>query len=190
MTTAEWGAFEWGAAEWGSGESDAALVVFRDARIQIYAGGAVEVFRDARLPIAARGQVFRDARIPLYARGNAVVARDARIPIYARGDATVFRDARIPLYARFHDAPIQRYTWRVLQAADAVQAYAWAVVEVSIVGGQQHYRWRVFAEPPTQGYAWTVIPAELLELFESQGVGAAAGIATDTLLPIGRATKD
>lgn len=86
--------------------------------------------------------------------------------------------------------PIQRYTWRILQPADAVQAYAWAVVEVSIVGGQQHYRWRVFAEPPTQGYAWSVIPAEILELFESQGAGAAAGIAPDTLLPVGRATKD
>lgn len=187
MATAEWGLFEWGAAEWGSAEAGAP-VVFRDARIPIAAGGAVEVFRDARLPIAAGASLFRDARIPVYARGNAMVSRDARIPIAARGQ--IFRDARIPIYTRRHDAPIQRYTWRVLQAADAVQVYAWAVVEISIVGGQQHYRWRVFAEPPTQGYAWSVIPAELLELFASKGAGAAAGIAPDTLLPVGRVTKD
>lgn len=87
-------------------------------------------------------------------------------------------------------SPIQRYSWRVLQPAAAVQAYAWTVLEVTIIGGEQQYRWRVFAEPPTQGYTWTVIPAELLDLFASQGVGAAAGIAPDTLLPIGRATKD
>lgn len=162
--------------------------VFRDARIPIAAGGAVEVFRDARIPIAARATVFRDARIPIYARGNAMVSRDARIPIAARGQ--VFRDARIPIYARFHDAPIQRYTWRVLQTADAVQAYTWTVLEVSIIGGVQVYRWRVFAQPTTQGYRWTVISPKVLDLFESQGVGAAAGIAPDTLLPVGRVTKE
>lgn len=165
-----------------------ATVVFRDARIEIEAGGAVEVFRDAQIPVEARGSVVRDARIPIEARGNAEIFRDGRLNLDVR--ASLFRDARIPIEARFHDEAIQRYTWRVLQPADAVQVYAWKVLEVSIIGGEQIYRWRVFAEPPTQGYTWTVIPAELLELFESQGQGAAAGIAPDTLLPVGRVTKE
>lgn len=167
---------------------DAGVIVERDARIPVEWGGAVEVFRDARIPVDARGSVHRDARIPIDTRPAAEIFRDARITLDVR--ASLLRDARIPIEARFHDAPIQRYTWRVLQPANAVQVYAWKVLEVTIIGGEQVYRWRVIAEPPTQGYTWTVIPAELLELFESQGVGAAAGIAPDTLLPVGRVTKE
>lgn len=162
--------------------------VVRDARIPISADGATLVIRDARIPIAARGSVIRDARIPISALGNAPVTRDARLSITARG--WLVRDARIPIAARFHDAPIQRYAWRVLQPADAIQVYAWQVLEVTVIGGQQHYRWRVVAQAPTQGYTWTVLPADLLELFASEGVGAAAGIAPDTLLPVGRVTKE
>lgn len=88
------------------------------------------------------------------------------------------------------DPSVLRFTWTVLQPADAVQVFTWTVLEVTVVGGEQRFRWRVFKGDPGQGFTWNVIPAELLELFASQGAGAAAGIAPDTLLPIGRATKD
>lgn len=87
-------------------------------------------------------------------------------------------------------SPFLRYTWKVLQPADAVQAYTWTVLEVVIVGGEQRFVWRVVEDDPGQAFIWTVIPAELLELFESEGVGAAVGIASDVLLPVGRVTKD
>jgi hypothetical protein len=156
-------------------------------------GGALEVFRDARIPVEARGiaQVYRDAvELVLEARGW--VYRDARIPVEAAGETVVvvFRDARIPIEAGQLDSSALGFRWKVLQPADFVQAFIWTVVEVVTVGGELHFRWRVFQADAGQGFTWTVIPADLIDLFESQGVGAAAGIARDTLLPIGRATKD
>lgn len=185
---------------------DGAPEVYRDARLEVEAGGASEVFRDARLPVDARATVYRDARIPIEARSTVVAVqrdarlsveatatlfRDARIPVEAGTSIIeIYRDARIPVDAGAHGTGLQGYMWQVRQPADFVQAYTWTVVAVATDGAVQRYRWHVYREDLGQAYTWTIIPAELLELFDSEGVGAAAGIASDVLLPVGRVTKD
>jgi hypothetical protein len=98
--------------------------------------------------------------------------------------------ALVQLEVSGRDDTVLAYVWKVLVPADVPQAFRWVVLPEIVVGAELGLSWRVFEDPSAQGFTWTVIPAELLELFESKSVGAAAGIAPDTLLPVGRATKD
>jgi hypothetical protein len=82
------------------------------------------------------------------------------------------------------------FQWAVLTPADLPLGFRWTVLPVVVAGGELGFTWVVVAEAPTLGFTWHVVPAEIFELFESAGVGAAAGIGEDVLLPVGRVTRE
>lgn len=149
---------------------------------------AVLVTADPRIPIEVKATIEAAPRSPFESGGVILLEANANIPIETLGQ--VIGRALLQLEISGRDDTVLAYVWKVLAPADAVQAYQWLVLPELVVGAEQGYTWRVIEDAPAQGYTWTVIPAELLELFESEGVGAAVGIAPDTLLPVGRATKD
>jgi hypothetical protein len=82
------------------------------------------------------------------------------------------------------------FQWPVLTAANIPLGFKWTVLPVVITGGELGFTWVVIAESATLGLTWHVVPAEIFELFESAGLGAAAGIGEDVLLPVGRVTRE
>ena len=157
-----------------------------DARIPVEA--LTQVARDALLPIEGTAPIEAAPRIPFEAAGVLFLEADVHLPFETLGQ--VIWRALVPLEVAGHDDTVLAYIWQVLAPADGPQAYRWVVLPELVVGAELEYSWRVLEDPPAQGFTWTVIPAALLELFASQGAGAAVGIAPDTLLPVGRATKD
>lgn len=157
-------------------------------RIPVEWQAAILVTADSPIPIDVTGVVSAAPRIPFECAGVILLESAVNIPIETLGQ--VIGRALIQLDVSGRDDTVLAYVWKVLAPADAVQAYQWLVLPEIVVGAAQAYTWRVIEDAPAQGYTWTVIPVKLLELFESQGAGAAVGIAPDTLLPVGRATKD
>lgn len=149
---------------------------------------ALLVTADPRIPIEVKATIEAAPRIPFESGGVILLEANANLPIETLGQ--VIGRALLQLEVSGRDDTVLAYVWKVLAPADAVQAYQWLVLPEIVVGAEQGYTWRVVEDSAAQGYSWTVIPAALLELFESQGAGAAVGIAPDTLLPVGRATKD
>ena len=149
---------------------------------------ALLVTADPTIPVEVKAAVEAAPRIPFESSGVILLEADANIPIEILGG--VIGRALLQLDVSGRDDTVLAYVWKVLVPADVPQAYRWVVLPEIVVGAELGYSWRVFEDPPAQGYTWTVIPAEILELFESQGAGAAAGIAPDTLLPVGRARKE
>jgi hypothetical protein len=82
------------------------------------------------------------------------------------------------------------FQWPVLSAADIPLGFKWTVLPVVITGGELGLTWVVIAESATLGLTWHVVPVEIFELFASDGLGAAAGIGEDVLLPVGRVTRE
>lgn len=149
---------------------------------------ALLVTADPTIPIEAMATVTAAPRIPFESAGVILLEADANLPLEILGG--VIGRALLQLEVSGHDDTVLAYVWKVLVPADVPQTFRWVVLPEIVVGAELGYSWRVVEDAPAQGFTWTVIPAELLELFESQGAGAAAGIAPDTLLPVGRATKD
>jgi hypothetical protein len=77
----------------------------------------------------------------------------------------------------------------VLHPADILLGFQWTVLPQVVTGATLELTWTVIAAPPPLGFTWQVMPEEIFELFESAGVGAAAGIGEDILLPVGRVTR-
>jgi hypothetical protein len=80
--------------------------------------------------------------------------------------------------------------WAILHAADIPLSVRWTVLPVVVVGSELQLTWRVVEAAPLLGLTWHVIPADILDLFDSDGTGAAAGIGEDVLLPVGRVTRE
>lgn len=149
---------------------------------------ALLVTADPTIPIEAMATVTAAPRIPFESAGVILLEADVNLPLEVLGQ--VIGRALVQLEVSGRDETVLAYVWKVLVPADVPQAYRWVVLPEIVAGAEQGYSWRVFEDPPAQGFTWTVIPAALPELFASQGIGAAVGIAPDTLLPVGRATKD
>ena len=79
--------------------------------------------------------------------------------------------------------------WAILHPADILLGFQWVVLPQVVTGATLELTWTVIAEAPPLGFTWEVMPEEIFELFESAGVGAAAGIGEDILLPVGRVSR-
>lgn len=157
-------------------------------RIPIEWQAAILLTADPQIPVEVMASLASAPRVAFESAGVILLEATANLPIEALGQA--IGRALLQLEVSGVDDTVLAYVWKVLAPADAAQAYQWVVLPEIIDGAELGYRWRVIEDPPALGYRWTVIDAALLELFESEGAGAAAGIAPDTLLPVGRATKD
>jgi hypothetical protein len=143
---------------------------------------------DPPLPVEVKASLEAAPRMPFEAAGVILLEATANLPLEALGGAIA--KALLQLEVAGEDDTVLAFVWKVLHAADAPQAFQWVVLPEIIVGAAQGFSWRVYDEAPALGLRWRVIPGEILELFDAVGVGAAAGIGDDVLLPVGRATKD
>jgi hypothetical protein len=198
MPSAQWGTFHWGDAEWGSVEADgltppsATLALAGAAPLvlpvmlapgtgSLVVAGIVPTVTTTGGPALTPlvGQLSLIGAVPIAARS---------IPLPTTAGSLVLLG--VPPALERSDENILGFQWPVLSAADIPLGFKWTVLPVVITGGELGLTWVVIAESATLGLTWHVVPVEIFELFASDGLGAAAGIGEDVLLPVGRVTRE
>jgi hypothetical protein len=200
-TTAAPGLAAWGAAAWGSSDEVIGSVTRTIPTGSLtLAGNAPTVLPIRTEPVA--GSLALTGALPIVTSSSIAV-----IPVVGSlallGVAPVaFQSAalRPPVGTlvliglapelEHSDENMLGFQWAVLMPADLPLGFKWTVLPVTIAGGELGFTWVVIQASPSLGFTWHVVPAEIFELFESDGVGAAAGIGEDVLLPVGRVTRE
>jgi hypothetical protein len=196
--SASWGEFEWGEAEWGSVEAEglipptATLALAGAAPlvlpVTLAPGSGALVVAGLAPTVAATGGTILT---PLVGQLSVIGAVPIAFPSFAlqtvAGSVVLLG---VPPELERSDENQLGFQWAVLTPADLPLGFRWTVLPVVVAGGELGFTWVVVAESPTLGFTWHVVPAEIFELFESAGVGAAAGIGEDVLLPVGRVTRE
>jgi hypothetical protein len=179
MGSAQWGNFHWGDAEWG---------VVDTLPPGTLAPAAATLALVGLVPTVILSNVDRTppagALVLVGAAPNAGVTLQVT-PAVGSLALTGFA-------AELEQSDENRlgFQWAVLTPADLPLGFRWTVLPVVLAGGELGLTWVVVAEAPTLGFTWHVVPPAIFELFESEGVGAAAGIGEDVLLPVGRVTRE
>lgn len=170
--TAQWGAFAWGEAEWGS--VDVGLPTPPAALIAL--AGAV--------PLVVLSNLDRTPPA-----GSLVFTGAAPGPGETRPLAASLTVSGYAPTLEVSGENMLGFEWAVLHPADILLGFQWVVLPQVVTGATLELTWTVIAEAPPLGFTWEVMPEEIFELFESAGVGAAAGIGEDILLPVGRVSR-
>jgi hypothetical protein len=197
-TSASWGEFEWGEAEWGSVEAEgltppAATLALAGAAplvlpISLAPGTGALVLAGIAPTVTATGG---PALTPLVGQLTLVGVAPIASPSFALHTVagSLVLVGLAPELERSDENQLG-FQWAVLTAADLPLGFRWTVLPVVLAGGELGLTWVVVAEAPVLGLTWHVVPPAIFELFESEGVGAAAGIGEDVLLPVGRVTRE
>jgi hypothetical protein len=198
MPSAHWGVFEWGDAEWGSVDvggltpptgllalAGAAPVVLP---ITLQPGSGALVVSGVVPTVATTGGPALTPLVGQLTLVGAVPTATRSFPVPTTAGALVLLG--LPPTLERSDENRLGFQWPVLTAADIPLGFKWTVLPVVITGGELGFTWVVIAESATLGLTWHVVPVEIFELFASDGLGAAAGIGEDVLLPVGRVTRE
>jgi hypothetical protein len=198
MPSAQWGRFQWGNAEWGSVEADGLTPTTGTLALV----GAAPLVLPVRLA-PGTGSLVAAGIVPTVATTGGLVLTPLVSQLSIAGAVpTVFRSlplqtitgtlvlVGLPPELEQSGENMLGFQWAVLTPADLPLGFRWTVLPVVVAGGELGLTWVVLADSPTLGFTWHVVPSEIFELFESEGVGAAAGIGEDVLLPVGRVTRE
>lgn len=172
MPSAQWGVFEWGDAEWGVAEA------VQPATILMLTGYAPTVILSNLDVLPPAGTLVFVGAPPMF-----TVAGERTPP-----GASVLLTGTVPTL-ELSGENMLGLQWAVLHPADILLGFQWVVLPQVVTGATLELTWTVIAEAPPLGFTWEVMPEEIFELFESAGVGAAAGIGEDILLPVGRVSR-
>jgi hypothetical protein len=175
MPSAQWGVFEWGDAEWGVAEAEAPGTRTPTAATLSLTGYAPSVSLSNLQKVPLVGALVFTGAPPAPGETRPLVAT-----LTLTGTVSTVEVSGENMLG---------FTWPVRHPADIVLGFQWTVLPQVITGATLELTWIVIGAPPPLGFTWQVLPEEIFELFESAGVGAAAGIGEDILLPVGRVTR-
>jgi hypothetical protein len=197
-SSAQWGTFEWGEAEWGSVEADSltpptATLALTGAAplvlpVTLAPGTGALVVAGIVPTVTTTGGPALTPLVGQLTVVGAVPTVSRSLPVQTITGALVLVGLAPELEQSGEN--MLGFQWAVLTAADLPLGFKWTVLPVVVAGAELGLTWVVVAEAPTLGFTWHVVPAEIFDLFESAGVGAAAGIGEDVLLPVGRVTRE
>jgi len=198
MPSAQWGRFQWGNAEWGSAEADGltpttgtlALVGAAPLVLPVrLAPGTASLVAAGIVPtVATTGGLVLTPLVGQLSIVGAVPILSLSLPLQTITGSLVL--VGLPPELEQSGENMLGFQWAVLTPADLPLGFRWTVLPVVVAGGELGLTWVVLAESPSLGFTWHVVPVEIFELFASDGVGAAAGIGEDVLLPVGRVTRE
>jgi hypothetical protein len=191
-TSASWGEFEWGEAEWGSAE----LGGIAPNTGALTLTGLVPGLLPAMIQ-PATGVLALAGIAPSLGASATIVPLVGQLILIGGAPPVLRQPTGGALTLTGYAPEIERsdenrlgFQWAVLTPADLPLGFRWTVLPVVLAGGELGLTWVVVAEAPTLGFTWHVVPPSIFELFESEGIGAAAGIGEDVLLPVGRVTRE
>lgn len=173
MPSAQWGVFHWGDAEWGVAEA------VQPATFLTLTGYAPTVILGNLDVLPSAGALVFAGAPPMF-----TVAGEHTPP-----GTSLLLTGMVPTL-ELSGENMLGLQWAVLHPADVLLAFQWVVLPQVVSGATLGLTWTVMQAAPTLGLTWRVIPEEIFDLFESAGVGAAAGIGEDILLPVGRVTRE
>lgn len=191
MPSAQWGLFEWGDAEWGV--ADAGGLAPSSAALTLTGGIPTATISGQSRPLvgalALGGVAGRLAFSVMPPAGSLVFTGYGQPTGLTPGSAsTILLTGLVPTLEQSGENMLA-FQWAVLHPADILLGFQWVVLPQVVTGATLELTWTVIAEAPPLGFTWEVMPEEIFELFESAGVGAAAGIGEDILLPVGRVSR-